>query len=79
MNMPDGNRNRVKRTIVMAVGMSVFMSFGMAFVMTAVNVGFSEVFIGAWMKGFGIGFCASLPLAFLIPALMGKLCDKLFG
>jgi hypothetical protein len=79
MGTPQENKNMVKRTIVISVGMSFFMSVGMSFVMTAANMGFSELFVGAWLRGVGIGFLASLPLSFLIPALMGKLCDKLFG
>ncbi|MDR1362853.1 MAG: DUF2798 domain-containing protein [Spirochaetaceae bacterium] len=71
-------KTAVKRNIVMALGMCVFMSVFMSFVMTTVSIGFSEIFVAAWLKGVAIGFCVALPLSFLIPMLMTRVCDKLF-
>jgi hypothetical protein len=73
------NKTAVKRNIIVSLGMCVCMSVFMSFVMTAVSIGFSEIFIPAWLKGVIIGFCVALPLSFLIPMLMNRLCDRLFS
>jgi hypothetical protein len=72
------DKTTIKRNIIVSLGMCVFMSVLMSFVMTLVSIGFSDEFIPAWLKGVAIGFCVALPLSFLIPILMNKLCDKLF-
>jgi hypothetical protein len=57
--------------------MALVMSFCMAFVMTAVNVGFGSSFITPWLKGAGVGFVVSLPLSFFLPPLLQKIMKKL--
>jgi hypothetical protein len=47
--------------------------------MVAINMGFTEGFIRAWLIGSGIGFLVALPIAFVVPMLVEKICDKLFG
>jgi hypothetical protein len=47
--------------------------------MVAINNGFNENFIKAWLIGSGIGFLVALPISFLVPVLVEKLSDKLFG
>jgi hypothetical protein len=49
----------------------------MAFVMTAVNVGFGSNFVTVWLTGAGIGFVVSLPLAFILPPLLQKIMKML--
>jgi hypothetical protein len=49
----------------------------MAFVMTAINVGFGSNFVIAWVSGWGIGFVVSLPLSFFLPPLLQKMMQIL--
>jgi hypothetical protein len=47
--------------------------------MVAINMGFTDGFMKAWLVGSGIGFLVALPISFLVPMLVEKICDKLFG
>jgi hypothetical protein len=49
----------------------------MAFVMTAVNVGFGSMFVDVWLTGAGVGFIVSLPLSFFLPPLLQKIMKML--
>jgi hypothetical protein len=49
----------------------------MAFVMTVINVGFNDIFLTAWLTGWGIGFVVSLPLSFFLPPLLQHIMLKL--
>jgi len=48
----------------------------MSFAMTAINVGFNQVFLSAWLRGWPIGFCVALPLAYFMPPLIQKALRK---
>jgi hypothetical protein len=67
----------IRQIIFTSVFIAFFMSVIIAFVMTVVNVGFSSYFPTAWLTGFGIGFAVSLPLAFLLPWIAGKIIKLL--
>jgi hypothetical protein len=53
--------------------MALIMSVCMAFVMTAVNIGFGDNFLSAWLTGTAIGFVVSLPLSFFLPPFLQKI------
>jgi hypothetical protein len=57
--------------------MACVMSICMAFVMTAVNVGFGSNFVAAWLTGAGVGFVVSLPLSFFLPPFLQKIMKRL--
>ncbi len=50
--------------ILFSVFMSIFMSVPMSFVMTAVNVGFTSIFIKAFLGSTVIGKIVAIPVAF---------------
>jgi hypothetical protein len=78
-NMTNEKKNMFKRSLIMSLGMCVCMSVTMSLVMTLVNAGFSENFFSIWLRAWGVGFCVALPLSFLVPKLMKRICDKLFN
>jgi hypothetical protein len=47
--------------------------------MIAINLGFTDGFVRAWLVGSGIGFLVALPISFIVPLLVEKACDRLFG
>jgi hypothetical protein len=53
------------------------MSTAMSAVMVIINVGLNDHFFEAWLPSFGIGFLASLPFSFFLPALIQRLMAKL--
>lgn len=63
--------------ILFPVFMSMTMSIPMSFVMTAVNVGFSDHFIQAFLRSALIGICVSMPIAFIAVPRVRKLVSKI--
>lgn len=53
--------------------MSIFMSIPMSFVMTAVNVGFTDIFVRAFLGSAVIGTIVAIPVAFLAMPVAQKL------
>ncbi len=51
----------------------------MSFVMTAVNVGFTSVFIKAFLGSTVIGTIVAIPVAFLAMPIVGKLVALIMG
>lgn len=66
-----------KRRIFTAVSMALCMSIYMSFVMVSVNIGWVPHFFQAWLKGWSVGFCVSLPLSFIVPPTIQKIANKL--
>jgi hypothetical protein len=60
-------------TFILAAGMSLVMSF----VMTAMNVGFSEFFLSAWLRRWGFGFLIGFPTAALIVPFARRIVARL--
>lgn len=55
-----------------ALVLSLILSLVMSFTMVAINLGFSEHFIGAWLRVWGIGFLIGFPTALLISPVVRK-------
>lgn len=64
--------------LITSVAIGLVMSFFMSFVMLAANAGFIEGFFLIWMKGFGTGFAASIPIGVLTIPLIRKGLMSLF-
>lgn len=65
--------------LVFSTLVALFMSFFMSFFMTLINVGFSDIFVKAWLNSFPIGFAIALPVSlFFIPKIRGFV-EKLFN
>lgn len=60
---------------LMAPAIGLCMSCAMSFALTAINIGFNENFISAWLKSFGISFLVSVPISFLIVPRIQKFFD----
>jgi hypothetical protein len=45
--------------------------------MAIINVGFNDLFLKAWLKGWAIGFLVSLPLSMLVPPAIMHIMKKL--
>jgi hypothetical protein len=57
--------------------MALIMSMFIALIMTIVNIGFNDLFLKAWLTGWGMGFLVSLPLSVLLPPAIQHLMKKL--
>ena len=64
---------RLVTALITALLMSMFMSF----VFAVINVGFSDILLFAWLRGWGIGFAIAMPVAFFLPPNIAKLVRKM--
>jgi len=65
-------------TLVFGIAVSLFMSSCMSFVMTVVNIGFTQRFFIAWIRAFVIGFAVALPVSLIIIPVIRKNIEKVF-
>lgn len=70
MHVIRGDDLRKKREAIL---LSIFMSVPMSFVMTVVNVGFTDIFLKAFLGSAVIGTIVAIPVAFLAMPLANKL------
>ena len=59
--------------------MGAMMVFLMTFVVTLVNIGWSEHFVQTWMKAFGIAYLIGVPVIFFLAPVARKLTARLLG
>jgi hypothetical protein len=59
--------------------MGAILIFLMTFVITLVNVGFSDAFVRTWMKAFGIAYVVGVPLIFFLAPVARKITAGLVG
>ena len=59
--------------------MGAMMIFVMTFVITWVNIGWSEHFFQTWMKAFGIAYLIGVPVIFFLAPVARKIAARLLG
>lgn len=67
----------IKQTIFFNIALSLVFSLVMSFAMVAMNVGFVPEFFHVWMSSVKIGFCVSIPIAFIFVPPIHKLTMRL--
>ena len=66
-----------KKQQLVSRGMTIFiLTFCMSLVLSLINIGWSELFIQAWLKAWLIAFVVATPLSFLIPIATNKLVQR---
>ena len=65
--------------LVFSLVMGAMMIFLMTFVITAVNIGFTDTFVGSWAKAFGIAYIVGVPVIFFLAPVARKLRAGLLG
>jgi hypothetical protein len=60
-------------TLILAITMSLVMSF----FMVAMNLGFTEHFLFAWLRSWGLGFLIGFPTAALVVPVARRIVAKL--
>ena len=65
--------------LVFSLIMGATMIFLMTFVITLVNVGYSETFLSTWMKAFAIAYVVGVPVIFFLAPVARKLTGGLLG
>jgi predicted membrane channel-forming protein YqfA (hemolysin III family) len=65
--------------LVFSLLMGAMMIFVMTFVITLVNVGYSDAFLLTWMKAFGIAYVVGVPVIFFLAPVARKLTASLVG
>ncbi len=70
---------QMKFHLVFSCLMGAMMISIMTFVITMVNVGWSEQFLGLWMKAFGIAYVVGVPVIFFLAPIARKITGKVLG
>jgi hypothetical protein len=65
--------------LVFSLLMGAMMIFLMTFVITLVNVGWGEAFLGIWMKAFAIAYVVGVPVIFFLAPVARKLTARVLG
>lgn len=65
--------------LVFSILMGAMMISIMTFVITMVNVGWSEQFLGLWLKAFAIAYVVGVPVIFFLAPVARKLTGKVLG
>ncbi len=65
--------------LLMALIISLGMSLVLSFTMVAINVGFTDYFIFAWLRSCLIGFLVGLPTATVIVPFARRTISRLTG
>jgi hypothetical protein len=63
--------------LVNAVLMAIILPFFMTFVVSSVNIGFTDMLMGAWMKTWAIASAAALPLILMLSPLIKKIAGRI--
>jgi hypothetical protein len=71
------NPNKKLYGIVMSCLAAIFISVPMAFVMVAINAGFTEEFLFSFLKSTLVGILVSIPLANITIPLAEKITKKI--
>jgi len=70
---------QMKFHLVFSLLMGAMMILLMTCVITLVNVGWSDAFLGAWMKAFAIAYVVGVPVIFFLAPVARKLTAGLLG
>ena len=65
--------------LVFSLLMGAMMIFVMTFVITLVNVGWSDAFLRTWMKAFAIAYVAGVPVIFFLAPVARRVTAGLLG
>ena len=68
----------MRQSILFAVIMALGMSLVMSFVMTVANMGFPPDFVSWWFRGLVAGFLAVVPTALVIAPIARKAVGAVF-
>jgi hypothetical protein len=60
-----------------ALIMAIVLPFFMTFVVSAVNIGFTEQLVAAWMRTWAIASAAAFPLILILGPLIKKIVGKI--
>jgi hypothetical protein len=63
--------------VLNALLMAIVLPFFMTFVVSAVNIGFTGMLIGAWMRTWAIASAAAFPLIILLAPLIKKVVGRI--
>jgi predicted membrane channel-forming protein YqfA (hemolysin III family) len=65
--------------LVFSLIMGAMMIFVMTFVITLVNVGYSDAFLRTWMKALAVAYVVGVPVIFFLAPVARKLTGGLLG
>ena len=65
--------------LVFSLSMGAMMISIMTFVITLVNVGWSDQFLGLWMKAFSIAYVVGVPVIFFLAPVARKFTGRVLG
>jgi hypothetical protein len=69
----------MKQKIAFALIMGSVTTAIISFTLIFINVGFSEKFLGIWLKSWGIAYLVVIPAILIIGPIIQKLVDKIFA
>ena len=69
--------NKKYSGLLMALNMVIALDSAMSFVMTSVNVGWTEMFLQKFVNGWIIGFFVALPTSIIVFPLATRLVNKI--
>jgi hypothetical protein len=67
----------IKRKIAFALSMGIVTTGIISFVLLALNVGFSNEFVIAWLRSWGVGYLIVIPVILLIGPRLQVQVDRL--
>ncbi len=69
----------MKQKIIFALIMGSVTTAIISYTLIYLNMGFSEKFLGIWLKSWGISYLIVIPTILIIGPIIQKLVDKIFG
>jgi hypothetical protein len=72
------NTAGMKKKVVFAFIMAVFTTGIVTFAAISVNLGFTSIFMKAWLKSWGISYIVAIPAILIIAPRVQSLVDYLF-
>ena len=65
--------------LVFSLLMGAMMISIMTFVITLVNIGWSDQFLGSWLRAFCIAYVVGVPVIFFLAPIARKITGKVLG
>lgn len=69
----------MKQKIIFVLIMGSVTTAIISYTLIYLNIGFSEKFLGVWLKSWGISYLIVIPVILIIGPIIQKLVDKMFG
>ncbi|MNX35175.1 hypothetical protein D3C86_654320 [compost metagenome] len=66
----------MKNKIAFALSMGIITTGIISFSLIAINLGFTDTFLNAWLKSWGIAYVLVIPAILLIGPLVQKIIDR---